>query len=86
MNEEEKKPDEPEEDPEPLPPRRRVRLSYRAADRTMKADQMMIVMALVVGLFMLYSRGCQSSLQGLTQVLTEEPAENPDAGVPEPSR
>ncbi len=58
--------------PEPEPRRHRVRLTYRAADRSMMADQVLILMALVVAVFMVYSRGCQSSLDGLTKVLTEE--------------
>jgi len=58
--------------PEPEPRRRRVRLSYRSADRSMMADQVLILMALVVAVFMVYSRGCRTSFDGLAKVLTEE--------------
>ena len=58
--------------PEPEPRRRRVRLSYRSAERSMMADQVLILMALVVAVFMVYSRGCRTSFDGLAKVLTEE--------------
>ncbi len=84
MSGDELHPEDHEDGQEPLPPRRRVRLSYNSAGRTMMADQIMIVMALVVALFMVYSRGCRSSIEGLGKVLTETPRESPDAGAREP--
>jgi len=65
--------------------RRRARLSYRAADRAMMTDGVLILMALIVALFMVHTRGCQSSLDGLSKVLTGDvvPPEAEDARPPE---
>jgi len=71
-------PRDPDDAPEPDPEeqewrrRRRARLTYRSADRAMMADGVLILMAMIVALFMVYTRGCQSSLDGLSKVLTEE--------------
>ncbi|PKN46438.1 MAG: hypothetical protein CVU59_06090 [Deltaproteobacteria bacterium HGW-Deltaproteobacteria-17] len=79
-------PNEPDPELEPPRPRRRARLTYRSAERSMMADQVLILMALLVAFFMVYSRGCQSSFDGLTRLLTEEVPAQADAGATEPAR
>jgi len=89
MTEEQNPPDDPN-DPEaglePPRPRRRVRLTYRSAERSMMNDQVLILMALLVAFFMVYSRGCQSSFDGMTRLLTEDVPARPDAGATDPAR
>ncbi|MBU1411518.1 hypothetical protein KKD52_10490 [Myxococcota bacterium] len=79
-------PNDPEVEPEPPRPRRRVRLTYGSAERSMMADQVLILMALLIAFFMVYSRGCQSSFDGMTRLLTEDVPAQKDAGASDPAR
>jgi hypothetical protein len=78
--------DQPEPDPEEQEwrRRRRARLSYRAADRAMMSDGVLILMAMIVALFMVYTRGCQSSLDGLSKVLTGDAPPSQDGQAEKP--
>ncbi len=62
----------------------RVRLRAGNTGSSKMYDQVMILAAVLVAFFMIYTRGCDRSMQGLTTLLDESAGDSPGMGDESP--